>query len=780
VSLACSVLFVSFVFSLYAYDSQSRKLLGDLHAKADEAIVKATEVLALPLWNLDITSVRMVGMAFVQNEQVEAVRIADARGKLLFELYKGRGSGTINRSRDVIYNGLVIGHAEISYTLGTFEEKMATLLWGLVVSLFVTVCVVLLATGFLLRVFLRMPLVKLRDGARRVANGKYSDGLEVEHLELVEIAGHFNEMSKAVASREADLHRVNLELMRAEEQYHSIFENAIEGIFQTTLDGRFLNANPSLAHILGYATPEELIAGISDVVGQAYCKPEDREAYLSTLHEKGRVTEYEVELLRRDGAKIWASVSSQLIYDSKDRVRYIEGSLVDITLRKKMEDELRHQALHDPLTGLANRVLCMDRIWCACERNKRREDYLFSVLFVDLDRFKVINDSLGHRFGDKLLMEVSRRLISCVRDLDTVSRFGGDEFILLLEELESPRKAVRAVKRIRECLHMPFAFEDNEVRVTASIGIVFGPDHGATPDDLIKKSNIAMHRSKESGRDRFKVFTPGMLDFAELRLALENDMERAIRDNEFFLEYHPIMSFSGSSRVFGFEALARWQHPTRGLLPPQEFISVAEESGQIAALGMWILREACTTFSEWRKTIPGLAKLILSVNVSGKQFAQADLVSRILEVLDETGLPPECLKLEITETAIMQNAEVAIEKLSALRARGVRVSVDDFGTGYSSMSYLQKLPLDSLKIDLSFVRDMHESVENLEIVRAIINLAHSLGLEVIAEGVERMHHQEALEALDCEYYQGFYYSRPLPASAVAEFLARAVVKGDEI
>ncbi len=772
VSLVCSVLLVSFVFSLYSYHSQSRKILADLHGKADEAIVKATEVLSLPLWNLDTTSVRMVGMAFAQNEQVEAVRIVDSRGKLLFELYKGRGGETISRSRDVVYNGLVIGHAEISYTMDAYARQMETLLWSSVVAVVVTVCVVLAATGFLLRVFLRMPLEKLRRGTSSVATGTYGEELEVEHVELVEIAEDFNAMSRAVASREADLNRVNMELTRAEEKYHSIFDNAIEGIFQTTVGGGFLNANPSLAYILGYDSPEDLIAGVHDVVEQVYCRLEDRETYLAVLHEKGRVTEYEVEMQRRDGTRIWACISAQLIRDVSGRVRHIEGSLVDITVRKKMEDELRHQALHDPLTGLANRVLCLDRIWRACERNKRREDYLFSVLFVDLDRFKVINDSLGHRFGDKLLMEVSRRLRDCVRDLDTVSRFGGDEFILLLEELESPRKAVRVVKRIRESLRRPFAFEDHEVRVTASIGIVLGPDHGSNPDDLIQKANIAMHRSKESGRDRFKVFTPALLDRAELRLTLENDMARAIHGGEFHLEYQPIVNINGSSTLFGFEALIRWQHPVRGLVMPHEFIPVAEDSGQIATLGMWVLREACRSFSVWRRTVPGADALVLSVNVSGKQFAQADLVARVTAVLEETGMPAECLKLEITETAIMQNAEMAIDKLSALRARGVRISVDDFGTGYSSMSYLQKLPLDSLKIDLSFVRGLDESVENLEIVRAIINLAHTLGLEVIAEGVERRRHQDALEALHCEYFQGYFYSRPLPEGNVAEFIGQ--------
>ncbi len=769
-SLAAGVLLAILLLVLYIYHWQRGESLRDLEARADEATAKAAEVLSLPVWNLDATGVRLVGQAFAQNGEVEAVRIVDSQGLVLFEQDKGRGGPTVTRAREVRHGGVTIGHVGISYSMEAHARGLETLLWSLLAGLLLTMCVVLLGAGILLRVFLRKPLERLGQEARRVARGDYRGTLEAEHAELEEIAGHFSAMSAAVAQREAELHRVNRDLRRAERQYHSIFENAIEGIFQTAEDGACLNANPSLARILGYASPEELLAHPRACL--PWRSPADREAVFSLLRAQGKAATVEVQMVRRDGTPIWASLSAQLIRDAGGQVTHVEGSLVDITMRKKMEDELRHQALHDPLTGLANRVLCTDRIWRALERGKRREQYLFGVLFVDLDRFKVINDCLGHRFGDRLLMEVARRLRECVRDLDTVSRFGGDEFIVLLEELESPRKAMRVVKRIRESMRRPFACDGHEVRVSASIGIALGPGGGQSPEDLIQRANVAMHRSKESGRDRFKVFTPGMLDRAALRLTLENDMERAMREGELFLEYQPIISLNGQARLYALEALVRWRHPGRGLLPPDEFIPVAEDSGQIAALGMWVLREACRAFVQWRQAVPGGEAVLLAVNVSGRQFAQADLVSRVLDVLAETGLPPDRLKLEITETAIMQSAEMAIDKLSALRARGVRISVDDFGTGYSSMSYLQRLPLDSLKIDLSFVRGMDESAENREIVRAIINLAHSLGLEVIAEGVERWRHQQALEELHCEYFQGYYYSRPLDAEAAAGFACR--------
>ncbi|MCM0754639.1 EAL domain-containing protein [Desulfovibrio aminophilus] len=442
----------------------------------------------------------------------------------------------------------------------------------------------------------------------------------------------------------------------------------------------------------------------------------------------------------------------------------------DISARKRLEEQLRHQALHDPLTGLANRTLCLDRIRQAVERSRRRPGYNFAVIFVDLDRFKLVNDSMGHKFGDTLLVETGSRLLECVRDLDTVARLGGDEFVLVLEELEAPRRAIQVVRRVREVLGREFQLGQRVVQLTASIGVVVDTRHYRAPEDVLQNANLAMHRAKEMGRDRFKVFTNRMLDAAVHRLNLESGLQRALAESQLFLVFQPIVRLGRDYGLYGFEALVRWRHPDRGVVGPSEFIPIAEESGLIVELGLWVLRAACRTFAQWLGSVREASELTLSVNLSGRQFAQADLVNSIRRVLQETGMPANQLKLEITETALMENASRAAERLQALRDLGIRLSVDDFGTGYSNMIYLQQLPLDLLKIDLSFIQKMDVNRENVEIVKAIISLAHTLGLEVVAEGVERSRHHEILGLLDCEFGQGYLYSPPLAEPDARTFI----------
>ena len=773
-TLSLVLLVVVSVFFIVAivFHLRSNEMLVDLRTRADEAIADVVQVLSVPMWNMDVSSVSLAGKVFAGSEFVSSLSIQDVQGYVVFESRKGAlGSGEIRRERAVVHGGQTIGKVEIAYSLAGYDESRHDLLVMAFLNGLSAILVIGLGTGVLLRVYLRRPLDALQQGARRVAEGEYSHSLDgIRQEELVDIARSFGRMSNEVASRERTLRRMNVDLRRAERKFHGIFKNAIEGIFQTTCDGRFISANPSLVAMLGYGSPGELRDAVSDMATQVYMDPGDRPGFVARLLERGRVQDFELRLRRKDGSVLWTLISAQIVRDSEGGVQIIEGSLVNITDRKRMEGELRHRALHDPLTGLANRVLALDRIQGAQERMRKRGDYLFSVLFVDLDRFKVVNDSLGHGFGDKLLVEVGRRLSRCMRGLDTVCRYGGDDFLILLDELESPREAVRAVKHIRESLRESYLLAGHEIRLTASIGIVTGDQEPGGAEGIVQRANIAMHRAKEAGRNRFKIFTPGMLDRAELTLTLENDMEQAIARGEFFLEYHPIMHHRDEMRLYGFEALVRWNHPVRGLLMPSEFIPVAEETGRIQELGLWVLEQACSSVVRWRKRRPGVENLIISVNVSGQQFSQQDLVKRVFDVLRRTGLPPANLKLEITETAIMQNAEMAIDKLAALREQGVRISVDDFGTGYSSMGYLQRLPLDSLKIDLSFVRALEESESNVEIVRTIINLAHTLGLEVIAEGVERLCHQERLTGMSCEYLQGFLYSRPIPDELALDYL----------
>jgi diguanylate cyclase (GGDEF)-like protein len=435
--------------------------------------------------------------------------------------------------------------------------------------------------------------------------------------------------------------------------------------------------------------------------------------------------------------------------------------------RLEFEAKLRHQALYDSLTGLANRTLALDRIQQALERCKRRDDVFYAVVIMDLDRFKVINDSLGHAVGDQVLEEVARRIVGTLRGLDTVARFGGNEFILLLEELATPGEAIRIVKRLRKVVNEPMLVAGHNVQTSASFGIVLSPNTFERAEDLLQSAAIALHDVKTGGRGRFKVFTPRMLMHAVERLTLEQELRQALELGQFVVHYQPIWDLS-STRLVGFEALVRWVHPERGMVGPGSFIALAEETGIILDLGRVVLTRACADLAEWRERDPAARKLFVAVNLSNKQFSQYTLVEQVSEILRRTRLPADRLKLEITESNIMVNAESALVMLKRLKALGVQISIDDFGTGYSSLSYLQRFPVDTLKVDRSFVGRLGLDPENQEIVRAIVALAHSLGLDVVAEGVEESGQAAMLQALGCECVQGFYFSRPLDVDRAQE------------
>ena len=434
----------------------------------------------------------------------------------------------------------------------------------------------------------------------------------------------------------------------------------------------------------------------------------------------------------------------------------------------EFEQKLRHQALYDHLTGLANRTLAVDRIQQALERFKRRDDIFYAVVAMDLDRFKVINDSLGHAFGDKVLEAVARRIVNTLRGLDTVARFGGNEFILLLEELATPGEAIRIIKRLRQAIMEPLLIDGREVQTSASFGIVLSPNTFERAEDLLQSTAIALHFVKASGRGRFKVFTPRMLEHAQERMTLEQEMRQALEKDEFVVHYQPIWDLTSKDMV-GFEALVRWQHPKRGMVGPGSFITLAEETGIILDLGRLVLERACTDLAAWRASDPSARSLVMAVNLSNKQFMQHNLVEQVAGILESSGLPADKLKLEITESNIMVNAESALVMLHRLKALGVQISIDDFGTGYSSLAYLQRFPINTLKVDRSFVSDM-DAFENLVIVRTIVSLAHNLGLDVVAEGIETERQCGFLADLNCECGQGFLFSHPLAQDRALEML----------
>jgi predicted signal transduction protein with EAL and GGDEF domain/sensor domain CHASE-containing protein len=464
------------------------------------------------------------------------------------------------------------------------------------------------------------------------------------------------------------------------------------------------------------------------------------------------------------------------------------ADLVSIaTERKQVEQKLVHNALHDSLTNMPNRVLFLDRLHREFKRSKHDPNHKFAVLFVDIDGFKKVNDSLGHSIGDQLISEIGRRLMKSLRGYDTISRpiasegperpdgentlarLGGDEFTVLLVDINDPSDAIRAAKRIQTALAMPYTLGGQEVFVSASVGIALSTTPHSTPEDLLRDADIAMYRAKSLGKARYEIFDTAMHVQAVNRLNLETDLQRAVEREEFRLFYQPIISLHGG-RITGFEALLRWQPPNRGLVGPAEFIGVAEETGLILPIGKWVLHQACQQARLWQTQYPSDPPLTISVNISGKQFANSDLAEEIRLVLEQTGIPPASLELEITETVAMGDAEKTIKTLSRLKALGVRLAIDDFGTGYSSLNYLRRLPFDTLKIDRSFVFNIGAENDSHDMVAIIVMLARNLGLRVVAEGLETAQHVNHLQKLNCEFGQGYFFSKPTDEETMDKLL----------
>jgi diguanylate cyclase (GGDEF)-like protein len=460
--------------------------------------------------------------------------------------------------------------------------------------------------------------------------------------------------------------------------------------------------------------------------------------------------------------------------------------------RKRAEERLVHDASHDPLTGLPNRALLIDRINRAVARRKRHDSYHFAVLFVDLDRFKLVNDSLGHAAGDLLLIDVGHRLQAALRASDlmarsgpgagesvhTLARLGGDEFIVLLEEVERPSDAAQVGERLLEALGRSLTIDGQEVYATASIGIATSATDYDSAEDALRDADLAMYRAKALGRGRVEIYDKGLHELAVGRLKLESDLRRALRDEEFVLHYQPIVSLDNSA-VVGFEALVRWQRSPDELVYPDSFISIAEDTGLIVYLGLWVLREACRTAARWQREFPRPKPLMMSVNLSPRQFQQPDLVEQIRAIVTDAGVAPNTIRLEVTEGVTIGDPERTIRILEDLRSFGVGVGIDDFGTGYSSLSYIHRLPLDMLKIDRSFVRGMDASGEGRQIVRTIMDLAQNLNIGVIAEGTEFASDIEQLKAMGCRFGQGFFFSRPVDAAAAQKLLAGDGLAGGE-
>jgi diguanylate cyclase (GGDEF)-like protein/PAS domain S-box-containing protein len=598
------------------------------------------------------------------------------------------------------------------------------------------------------------------DGAVRWV---WERGAGIRHPDghYVALEGFIQDITQHKAAEQA--------LHDAERRFRSIFENAVEGIFQSTRDKGYLAVNPALARIYGYGSPAEMTAHLRDIEHQLYVDPQRRSAFLRLMAEQDGVVNFESQVFQRNGNVIWISENARAVRGANQEILYFEGMVVDITERKLYEARIQHQATHDALTGLPNRNLLYDRLRQAILAADRTGE-IVAVAFMDLDQFKFINDSLGHQIGDELLKIVGARIQSRVRAGDTVSRQGGDEFVIVLGAQKHCQSVADTFQRMLAAIAEPWRVNGLELQVTCSIGISVYPNDGLDAETLLRHADIAMYKAKELGRNNIQYFAAEMNLHATDRLEVLNSLRHAVANDEFVLHYQPKVRLD-TGMLIGAEALLRWHSETRGIISPEYFIPLAEESGLIMEIGEWVLRTACLQSVKWQRA--GYPPISISVNLSPGQLIRGDIVNLVAEVLASTGLDPGYLELEITETVVMRDVDKSLTTLAKLKELGIKISIDDFGTGYSSLNYLKRFPIDTLKIDRSFVNDIATDQDDAAIVKAVISLAHILNLTVVAEGVETEEQRCFLLKNGCDAAQGYWFGKPVPHKEFARIFVGA-------
>lgn len=596
-------------------------------------------------------------------------------------------------------------------------------------------------------------------------NQKLEKRVEQRTIQLA-IANH--ELNQEIGERK----KIEAALLKREEELRLMFDLAPIGMAIENLEGQFLRVNQSLCNILGYSSAELLCRLWTSII-----HPDDLPAVLA-MHEKlwqAELSVYRIEnrCLAKEGQVVFSILQVTMVRDAAGDPLHLITHLIDITEQKQAEAQLLYGALHDNLTRLPNRSLLMERLELALKRTRRHENYRFAVLFIDLDRFKMVNDSLGHEVGDRLLMAIAQELSKLVRATDTVARLGGDEFVVLLDPITDLNHAIRIAERIAEVLRRPFQLVGREIFITPSIGITLSSKNDAQATDLLRNADIAMYRAKVNGRGRYEVFDQEMYVQVRQRLQLESELRQACERQEFQLYYQPIFQLA-THQLIGFEALVRWLHPSRGVVLPAEFITVAEEMGLIIPLGEWVLKTACQQMQRWRTDL--IDSLGISINLSLLQLKEPNFLATVDQILAQTCLPGRYLQLELTEGMLMDNAELLTETLVQLRLRQIELSVDGFGTGYSSLNDLHRLPLNHLKIAREFVHCIGTEDSSQDIVATIVTLAHQLGMSVVAEGIETPQQLEQLRALHCEAGQGYWFAQPLDQQTATAFIARTLLE----
>ena len=602
---------------------------------------------------------------------------------------------------------------------------------------------------------LRKMEIRLRHHDGSICYGLVSASVRREGGEFV----HARCLTRDITERKLQEHTLA--------QFKAMVESADDAVIGKTIDGIITSWNPAATRLYGYAAEEAIGKPISLLAPD---RIEELRSILERLRRGERVERVETTRMRKDGTHVEVTVTISPILDSHGQVIGATSIAHDITERKRVEQQLQHAALHDALTDLPNRAYLVERVAQAQAQARRDADYRFAVLFIDSDNFKAVNDSLGHAAGDRLLTEIAARLRTCVRPGDVVARLGGDEFAVVLEDIVGPPDAEHAARRIQDAVAQPVSFEGRDIVATASIGVALSQPDYKESRDLLHDADLAMYHAKQQGGARFQVFDVTMRESAQARASIESDLRTALERRELRLVFHPIVELH-TGRVHGFEALLRWHHPERGVIPPLEFVPLAEETGLILPIGAWVIAEACRYGRRWQDAFPAAGPLRISVNVSAKQLERESLVDDVRAALQEAGLAPSRLVLEITESMLMKDVESSIALLQRLRALGVELHMDDFGTGYSSLGQLPRLPIQGIKIHHVFVHRMGGRRTDLEIVRSVVDLARTLHLGVIAEGVDTVAQRERLIGLGCEFGQGSLFAQPLEPAAASGFLA---------
>ena len=670
-------------------------------------------------------------------------------------------------------DGKIIGAIIVEYTALYEELRSAAEATGRIIAIYTFACVILaLALGYFVSSSISDPILKLRDAAAQIEQGQLNVSFpRVRRDEIGQLVASFahmtNQLRQTLTGLEQRIAERTSALHDSEERYALAVQGANDGLWDWNLKTNRIYFSPRWKAMLGY-NEDEIEDSPDEWFSRVHTDDFHRVKAEVAAHLEGHATHFENEhrVLHRDGSYRWMLCRGLAVLDADSQAYRMAGSQTDVTDRKKVEEQLIHDSLHDALTGLPNRVLFLDRLDHALSLTKRHPDRKPAVLFLDIDRFKIINDSLGHMAGDQMLIATARRLESCLRAEDTLARLGGDEFAILLDNTNDVSDTVRVAERIQRRLVSTALLSGHDRSVTASIGIVMITPDYAQSEYVLRDADTAMYRAKASGKARYQIFDATMHASVQAQLQLEADLQRAIGRQELLAYFQPIVSASGE--MIGAEALVRWQHPQRGLVPPNEFIPIAEEMGLIIAMDQWMIRTACTHAKTWHEA--GHTHWSVAVNISARQFQDQSLPKTVQNILQETGLPAHALKIEITESVAMQDLDVSIRVLNELNAMGIQISIDDFGTGYSSMGYLKRFPLHVLKIDRSFIQDITQDSDSEVITKAMIVMAHSLKLVVIAEGVETEEQCALLRSLGCDAMQGYFFSRPMPAEAFVKLL----------